>query len=124
VSFTNELLTQMERFCGMLICTTNRLEGLDPAALRRFQVKLRLGYLRADGKQLLYRSLLAPLCPSPTRPAHLRALRAVDPLAPGDFSVVRDRYATEQPDHAELLAALEQQVALRRAQGRVAGFAR
>jgi len=34
-------------------------------------------------------------------------------------------YATERPDHADLLGALEQETALRRAQqGRVAGFAR
>ncbi len=35
ISFTNEFLTRMERFRGILICTTNRVEDLDSASLRR-----------------------------------------------------------------------------------------
>ena len=37
---TNELLTQMEAYEGLFICTTNRLEHLDPAVLRRFDLKV------------------------------------------------------------------------------------
>ncbi|MEA3280412.1 MAG: AAA family ATPase, partial [Thermodesulfobacteriota bacterium] len=39
ISFTNEFLTQMERYRGILICTTNRLKGLDNASIRRFNYK-------------------------------------------------------------------------------------
>ena len=39
----NELLVQMERFRGLMVATTNRLDGLDPACLRRFQVKIGFG---------------------------------------------------------------------------------
>lgn len=126
VSFTNELLTRMERFRGNLICTTNRLEGLDPAALRRFQVKVRFDYLTSSGKLLLYEALLAPLCPEPLGAEQRRVLEAIGPLAPGDFRVVRDRWATERPGHAELLRDLEAEAALRIAQrgGRTAGFGR
>jgi hypothetical protein len=35
---------QMERFRGLMIATINRLDGLDPACLRRFQVKVRFDY--------------------------------------------------------------------------------
>ncbi len=37
---TNELLTQMEAYEGLFICTTNRLEHLDSAVLRRFDLKV------------------------------------------------------------------------------------
>ena len=40
VSFTNEFLTRMERYRGILICTTNRLTDLDQASIRRFQYKI------------------------------------------------------------------------------------
>jgi len=36
----NELLQQIERFPGVFIAATNLMEGLDPAALRRFDLKL------------------------------------------------------------------------------------
>ena len=119
ISFTNELLTQMERFRGILVCTTNRLEGLDPAAPRRFQVKVRFDYLRDEGKVLLYQEILAPLCESPVQPDHLRSLAQIGPLAPGDFRVVRDRCAIDGPDHQDLIVALGEEASLRAAhQGR------
>ena len=45
ISFTNEFLTQMERYRGILVCTTNRLDDLDPASLRRFNHKIGFDYL-------------------------------------------------------------------------------
>ena len=47
VTQVNELLTRMESFHGVFIATTNRLEHLDPASLRRFDLKLRFGSLNA-----------------------------------------------------------------------------
>ncbi|MBT7609467.1 MAG: ATP-binding protein, partial [Bacteriovoracaceae bacterium] len=41
VSETNELLTQMERFQGGLICATNFVENIDRAAMRRFHLKIK-----------------------------------------------------------------------------------
>ena len=61
ISFTNELLTRLERFRGILVCTTNRLTGLDDASLRRFTAKVAFDYLTPDGAVVFYRKLLAPL---------------------------------------------------------------
>ena len=36
----NELLQQMERYPGIFIAATNRMSGLDTAAMRRFDFKL------------------------------------------------------------------------------------
>jgi hypothetical protein len=115
----------MERFRGILICTTNRLKGLDPASLRRFQVKARFDYLSAAGKALLYQRVLAPLCLSPVGRSTLAALAEIGPLAPGDFRVALDRFRLEPPGgHAELVAALQQESELRAEQqgGRPVGF--
>jgi SpoVK/Ycf46/Vps4 family AAA+-type ATPase len=41
----NELLVQMENFEGISICSTNLMNDLDTAALRRFDFKLEFSYL-------------------------------------------------------------------------------
>jgi len=48
VTQVNELLTQMEAFNGIFICTTNLMEKLDQASLRRFAFKVKFDYLKAD----------------------------------------------------------------------------
>ncbi|MCG6916974.1 MAG: ATP-binding protein, partial [Deltaproteobacteria bacterium] len=55
VSFTNEFLSQMERFRGILICTTNRLLDLDSASIRRFNHKIKLQYLTPEGNVAFYK---------------------------------------------------------------------
>ena len=44
VAQINEMLTQMETFPGIFIASTNLLDHLDPASLRRFDPKLHFGY--------------------------------------------------------------------------------
>ena len=39
-SQVNEMLTQIERFEGLMVVSTNLIEVLDPAALRRFDLKI------------------------------------------------------------------------------------
>jgi len=41
VTKVNELLTRMEAFEGLFVCSTNLIDDLDPAALRRFDLKVR-----------------------------------------------------------------------------------
>ena len=65
ISFTNEFLTQMERFKGILICTTNRLKDIDHASIRRFNYKIGFNYLKPDGNITFYQKLLAPLTNTP-----------------------------------------------------------
>ncbi len=40
ITQVNELLQRMERFQGILICATNRKEGMDPAVMRRFDLQV------------------------------------------------------------------------------------
>lgn len=40
ISHTNELLVQLENFKGILLVTTNHLDSLDRAVMRRFDLKI------------------------------------------------------------------------------------
>jgi SpoVK/Ycf46/Vps4 family AAA+-type ATPase len=117
VSFTNELLAQMERFRGILICTTNRLSDLDEASIRRFNFKIGFNYLRPEGNVLFYRRLLAPLANAPLQPSLIDELRIISDLAPGDFRAVRDRCSlspSDQVTHGVLLGALREEARVKK----------
>ncbi|EBA00901.1 AAA family ATPase [Marinobacter sp. ELB17] len=45
VSTINEFMVRLERFEGVFLATTNRFDSLDKAILRRFQLKVKFGYL-------------------------------------------------------------------------------
>ncbi len=111
VSAVNEFLAQMERFRGILVCTTNRLESLDEASLRRFGEKLGFSWLTTPGKLRLFRRMLSPLLSrGEAENAEERAaerLAAIPSLAPGDFRVVRDRYALHPRGTATLKQLLD-----------------
>jgi len=48
VTQVNELLTQMESFEGLFVCSTNLMDKLDLAVLRRFDFKIKLDYLKIE----------------------------------------------------------------------------
>lgn len=117
ISFTNEFLTQMERFHGILICTTNRLEDLDDASIRRFNHKVGFDYLKPDGNVTFYRKFLVSLANAPLDRATEETLKGIDDLAPGDFKVVRDRYSFCSPKEVtpqSLVEALQQESRVKR----------
>jgi SpoVK/Ycf46/Vps4 family AAA+-type ATPase len=86
VTQVNELLVQMETFQGIFICATNLMERLDPAVLRRFDVKLKLEYLKPGQAERLFRQVLSGA--GQPDEAVLKGLRALTNLTPGDFATV------------------------------------
>jgi MoxR-like ATPase len=50
----NELLQQMERYPGIFIAATNRMQSLDQAALRRFEIKLQFRPLTRPQRRALF----------------------------------------------------------------------
>ena len=101
ITQVNEMLTWMEQHALPFACTTNLLDRLDRASLRRFLVKVRFDWLtqaQARWAFRLYFGLSAP-------PMLDRLLV----LTPADFALVRRRTAvsgtTEPADLARLLAA-------------------
>ena len=89
----NELLTQMENFRGILICSTNFLKGLDQAALRRFKFKIEFKSLTAEGVMEMYQTVLVPLIlDKDLTDSETRELSRLSGLTPGDFHVVAEKY--------------------------------
>jgi len=86
-SQTNELLTRMEAFSGILICCTNRREDFDTAAMRRFQWKVTFSPPRPGQLVELYRSYFMELCGEPDEDLK-HGLSRVEGLCPGDFATV------------------------------------
>jgi SpoVK/Ycf46/Vps4 family AAA+-type ATPase len=116
ISFTNEFLTQMERFRGILICTTNRVEDLDPASLRRLNHKIGFDYLTPEGNAIFYRLFLESMAGAALDQTGTAKLKRLVKLAPGDFKVVRDRYAfypENEINHEVLIEALEAEADLK-----------
>jgi SpoVK/Ycf46/Vps4 family AAA+-type ATPase len=88
VSEVNEMLQGMERYRGVFICTTNLMERLDPAALRRFTFKIEFLPLSPVQRETVF---LAEACPGQdVLPADLASrLAALDQLCLGDVAAVR-----------------------------------
>ncbi len=58
ITQVNELLTQMESFSGIFICSTNLVTTMDEASLRRFDYKIRFNYLKPEQSWALFNQLL------------------------------------------------------------------
>ena len=114
VSQVNEMLTQMEAFDGVFIASTNLMQGLDQAALRRFDLKVKLDWLRpAQAWELLVRHCRQLGLAAPEADEQARLARLAQ-LAPGDFAaVVRQSRFKPLPDAATLVTALAAECALK-----------
>ncbi len=89
VTEVNEMLQGMERHNGIFICTTNLLDSIDQAALRRFTFKIKFMPLLAAQREAMFVTealagdddLLTP---------ELRArLAQLAQICPGDFAAVK-----------------------------------
>ncbi len=107
VTEVNEMLQGMERFNGIFICTTNMLDRLDQAALRRFTFKIKFMPLRREQREAMFlaealsgnATLFAPEC-------HAR-LALLDQLCLGDYAAVK-RQASILDAQLSALEFLEQ----------------
>lgn len=115
VSQVNEMLTQMEAFDGIFIASTNLMERLDAASLRRFDFKVDFGYLTASQRCALFRRVMDNSADGEADDAWMRSLDRLDRLVPGDFAnVLRQLKVLDQPPSpARLLALLEAEVRLK-----------
>lgn len=122
VTQVNEMLTQMEQFDGLFIASTNLMDGFDPAALRRFDLKLRFEPLRPE--QAL--ALLQTHCTAQgwALPEHaLAALTQLPQLTPGDFAAaLRQHRFAPLADAPALLKVLQAECALKENSGQRMGF--
>ena len=113
VTQVNEMLVQMESFDGIFIATTNLIDNLDKACLRRFDLKLEFGYLLPEQAQNLFKKECALLKVKFDENAS-KKVSSLGLLAPGDFASVR-RQAKFRPikNGDDFFHRLELEVALK-----------
>ena len=89
VTEVNEMLQGMERFAGIFVCTTNLMDSIDQAALRRFTFKIRFKPLTREQRETMF--VVEALGGDATRleGASAKRLAAMDQLCPGDFAAVK-----------------------------------
>lgn len=84
-TLVNEFLTQMEEFNGILICTTNLKEIMDPAMQRRFHIMTEFKPLKKEGiRKLLGRFFKSYSFTSDD----VASLYRYDTVTPGDFGTL------------------------------------
>ncbi|MGA1327203.1 MAG: AAA family ATPase [Rubrivivax sp.] len=123
VSAVNEMLTQMEAFNGLFVATTNLIDRLDEASLRRFDAKICFDYLRTHQVAALLRQACDKL--QIDAAGCEEAAAGLHKLTPGDFATVM-RQARFGPisDLPDLCRRLAAEVAHKRGggSGRPMGF--
>ncbi|MBJ6978989.1 AAA family ATPase [Luteimonas sp. MC1895] len=110
VSMVNEMLTCMERFEGVFMATTNRIDAMDAASARRFDFKVGFDYLAPAQVRVLFADLLQALDVQVPMQLPL-SLDALKVLTPGDFvNVYRQaRLLPESREPGRLRAMLERE---------------
>jgi SpoVK/Ycf46/Vps4 family AAA+-type ATPase len=93
VTQVNELLTRLEDFEGIFVASTNLMDSLDAAALRRFDFKLRFEWLDLQQRRHLLEQYVQrfDLKRDMEEPERLRELGMLDCVAPGDFAALSRR---------------------------------
>ena len=87
VTAVNEMLAQMERYGGYFIATTNLKDDLDPACLRRFDLKTKFDYLRPEQAVAMAKAYAGKLGLTDGVEA-LDRVADFGNLTPGDFAAV------------------------------------
>jgi len=121
VTQVNEMLVQMENFDGIFIATTNLMENLDKASLRRFDLKLEFGYLKSNQAQELFIASCKELFNSYDKELTLAVMEVVLNdisnlcyLTPGDFSaVIRQNRFRPIEDVKDFVVRLEDEIAVK-----------
>lgn len=84
----NEMLTQLEIFDGIFIATTNLMDRLDKAVLRRFDLKFEFKALNSEQRKKLFEKeceILGLKCNNLLK----KQIAGLDNLTPGDFAAVK-----------------------------------
>jgi SpoVK/Ycf46/Vps4 family AAA+-type ATPase len=89
VTEVNEMLQGMERFAGIFVCTTNLMERIDQAALRRFTFKIKFKPLSTPQREKMFVTEALAGDVALLTPEVQARLVKLDQLCPGDFAAVK-----------------------------------
>lgn len=114
ISMINEMLSQMESFPGIFVASTNFIKGIDTAALRRFDLKVKFDFMQAKQVWALFCRYCKELYLSKPDSQQQEKLLYLQQVTPGDFAtIMRQKYLRSINSPDELLAALEAECALK-----------
>ena len=102
ITQVNEMLTQMEKHTYPFVCTTNLMNKIDQASLRRFTFKIKYNYMTDEQKTLCFEHFFG---------IKNISLNHILSLTPGDFVVVKNKAEILDclNDKTELIKMLEQE---------------
>jgi SpoVK/Ycf46/Vps4 family AAA+-type ATPase len=128
VTEVNEMLQGMERYNGIFICTTNLLESLDQAALRRFTFKIKFMPLTGEQRETMFVTEALAGDASVLTASLQKRLAQLTQLCPGDFAAVKRQVVILDAalSAEEFLAQLEAEHRIKPEvrEGRAMGFMR
>jgi len=124
VTQVNEMLVQMENFDGVFIATTNLMDNLDKASLRRFDLKLEFNYLKPKQAWEIFISYCKDLKLAKPSLSFKKKVIGLRCLTPGDFAaVVRQSRFRPLKGVDDLLNRLEKELEVKNISGSsVMGF--
>lgn len=113
ISSVNEMLTSMESFDGVFIASTNLLDQLDAASLRRFDAKILFDYLRPEQALRFFHRACEKLGFAHDQVAEAK-VKELGMLTPGDFAaLMRQSRLVPIEDANELARRLGEECALK-----------
>ena len=122
-TLVNEMLTQMESFSGVFVASTNLMTGLDQAALRRFDLKVKFDFMRPEQACELLIRQCTHLGIEPPTTSQLSQIARTNNLTPGDFAAVaRQNRFRRIASSTDLIGALEAECGLKEGSTSVMGF--
>lgn len=123
ITSVNEMLTRIESFPGIMIASTNRLEALDPASLRRFDLKIYFDFLSGEQVGILLENHCYKLgLPKPSAKSKKLASE-LTACTPGDFALLARRHRFASFMNAdELIAAVSTEISYKTTSPHPIGF--
>lgn len=108
ISQVNEMLTWMEQHPYPFVCTTNLIDHLDKASLRRFTFKVKYNYLSPEQIATAFEHFFGHKI-TPQNLAHLNC------VSPGDFVVVKEKaqILDYMDNPQQLITMLQNEIALK-----------
>lgn len=123
IAQVNEMLVQVDEYRGVFIATTNRLDAMDPAILRRFDIKVEFGCLTQQQLEALFQKHCQRLGLDSPSSSIVNDLRQLTNVTVGDFAVISRQSRLNRISSSEmLLARLRKECSFREEGKRPIGF--
>jgi SpoVK/Ycf46/Vps4 family AAA+-type ATPase len=115
VSQVNEMLVQMESFDGVFIATTNLMENIDQASLRRFDLKMKFDYLKSNQSLELFMKYCKNIGIKEVSEDIKDKVANIQKLSSGDFNaIIRQSKFRPIKDDNDFYIRLKEEVAVKK----------